>query len=188
MAVLRAHGIDAPLPHGFEGRIFVREQIAHEQPFPVAQFATFSLPGQTGDFGGGAVTLMGPDDVFAVLFEYGPESLDTALFARAGMPRSLRPTDFRPYLLRRGLGGQSGTQWFFTEERRPFTFYAVLGSHARRASLVPRVNALLAGLTVHAPAPAPAHEPILTPPLASASVPVISPAVISPGNTGTPWN
>ena len=101
-----------------------------------------------GDFGGGAVTLMGPDDIFAVLFEYGPESAGKALFARAGMQRSLAPADFRSTLLRRGLGGQSGTQWFFTEAGRPFTFYAVLGSHARRNALVPRVNALLAALSI----------------------------------------
>ena len=91
---------------------------------------------------------MGPDDIFAVLFEYGPESVGKALFARQGMQQSLGTDDFRTMLLRRGLGGQSGTQWFFTEAGRPFTFYAVLGSHARRNILVPRVNALLAALSV----------------------------------------
>ena len=39
--------------------------------------------------------------------------------------------------LRRGLPGQSGTQWFFTEAGRPFSFYAVLGSHALRAGAGP---------------------------------------------------
>jgi hypothetical protein len=114
----------------------------------VAHFATFPLPADVADFGGGAVTLMGPSDIFAVLFEYGPESVGKALFARQGMQRSLTPSDFRPTLLRRGLGGQSGTQWFFSEAGRPFTFYAVLGSHARRGVLVPRLNELLAALTV----------------------------------------
>jgi len=60
----------------------------------------------------------------------------------------LNVDDFKPYVLRRGLTGQSGTQWFFTESGRPFTLYAVLGSHARRSILVPRINRLLAGLTV----------------------------------------
>ena len=64
----------------------------------------------------------------------------------------LDTSDFKPYVLRRGLNGQSGTQWFFTESGRPFTLYAVLGSHARRSVLVPRVNQLLKGLTVE-PAP-----------------------------------
>jgi hypothetical protein len=150
VAKLQAHGISAGLPQGFEGRIFVRPHQAGEQSYPVAHFATFPLPNDVADFGGGAVTLMGPNDIFAVLFEYGPESVGRALFARQGMQRSLGTEDFRPMLLRRGLGGQSGTQWFFTEAGRPFTFYAVLGSHARRSSLVPRVNALLASLTVSA--------------------------------------
>jgi hypothetical protein len=148
MPQLRAHGIAAALPARFEGRIFVRPPSAGESSYPVAHFATFPLPTEVADFGGGAVTLMGTNDIFAVLFEYGPESVEAALFARQGMPRSLTADDFRPTLLRRGLGGQSGTQWFFTEAGRPFTFYAVLGSHARRGTLVPEVNTLLASLTV----------------------------------------
>lgn len=150
MARLDAHGIRAQLPAGFEGRIFRRPRIGGERPMPVAHFATFPLPSQVGDFGSGAVTLMGPDDAFVVLFEYGPESVGTALFARPGMPRRLEPADFRPATIRRGLGGQAGTQWFFTERGRPFTLYAVLGSHARRFSVVPRVNALLTGVAVDA--------------------------------------
>ena len=148
MAKLRAHGIAAVLPRGFEGRIFIRPGVTGESCYPVAHFATFPLPADVADFGGGAVTLMGPNDIFAVLFEYGPESVGTQLFARQGMPRTLRLDDFRPTLLRRGLGGQSGTQWFFTEAGRPFTFYAVLGSHARSGALVPQVNELLASLEV----------------------------------------
>jgi hypothetical protein len=148
VAKLRAHGITATLPGGFEGRIFIRPRLTGETSYPVAHFATFPLPDEVADFGGGAVTLMGPNDIFAVLFEYGPESVGTQLFARQGMPRSLGTADFRTILLRRGMGGQSGTQWFFTEAGRPFTFYAVLGSHARSAALVPQVNALLATLTV----------------------------------------
>ena len=152
MPSLRAHGITAPLPTGFEGRIFVRTPVGGETTFPVAHFATFALPADVGDFGGGAVDRMGANDIFVALFEFGPESLGRPLFARQGLPRSLAPVDFRPYVLRRGLGGQSGTQWFFTEGGRPFTLYAVLGSHARRSFLVPRINRLLEGLTVE-PAP-----------------------------------
>ena len=113
---------------------------------PVAQFATFPLPDDVGDFGGGAVNLMGPGDVYATLFEYGPESLGKRLFARQGRPTDLWRRDFSPMTLRRGLGGQSGTQRFFTESDRPFSFYAVLGSHVLRNTLVPKVNALLASL------------------------------------------
>jgi hypothetical protein len=167
MPSLVAHGIDAPLPSGFEGRIFVRPTVGAEVPYPVAHFATFPLPADVADFGGGAVNLMGVNDIFAVLFEYGPESLGKRLFARQGMPRSLTPADFRTTVLRRGLSGQSGTQWFFTESGRPFTLYVVLGSHARRNALVPRVNRLLARIAVS--------------PASGADLP-------SPVSSGAPWN
>ena len=154
---MQAHGIGAGLPSGFEGRIFRRQGNGIEVTNAVAQFATFALPDEVGDFGGGAVHLMGGDDIFAVLFEYSTESVGARLFAHQGIPRQLTGADFQPQVLRRGLTGQAGTQWFFTESGRPFTFYAVLGSHARRSVLVPRVNQLLAGLNVdRAPAPAPA--------------------------------
>jgi hypothetical protein len=148
MAQLSSRGISAWLPGGFEGRIFQREASAGSTTFPVGHFATFALPAEVADFGGGVPAAMGPTDIFAVLFEYGQESMGRALFARQGMPRSLSAAQFRPYTLRRGAAGQSGTQWFFTENGRPFTFYAVLGSHALRAILVPRVNALLGGISV----------------------------------------
>ncbi len=91
---------------------------------------------------------MGRDDIFAALFEYGPGSVGTRLFACQGMPRSLALGNFKPTVLRRGIGGQSGTQWFFTEGGRAFTLYVVLGSHALRGSLVPRVNELLRSVIV----------------------------------------
>ena len=148
MTTLQAHGISANLPSGFEGRIFQRSALGGEVARPVAHFATFPLPTDVADFGGGAVSLMTPQDIFSVLFEYGPESVGTALFARNGMPRQLTPQDFRTITLRRGMPSQSGTQWFFTEGGRPFTLYVVLGNHALRASLVPRVNALLGNVDV----------------------------------------
>jgi hypothetical protein len=170
VVTLKAYGIEAPLPGGFEGRIFVRPTVGVGVPYPVAHFATFALPEQVADFGGGAVNLMGVNDIFAVLFEYGPESVGRRLFARQGMPRSLTADDFRPYVLRRGLGGQSGTQWFFTEGGRPFTFYAVLGSHARRTGLVPRVNALIGDIAITPAGPA------------------VVPAAGAQSTTGAPWN
>ncbi len=152
MSTLQAHGITARVPSGFDARIFRRSASGGGETRTVAQFATVPIPADAADFGGGVVTALGPNDIFVTLFEYGPESLGTALFARSGMPRALRTTDFRPYTLRRGLGGQSGTQWFFTEANRPFTLYAVLGGHTQRASLVPRVNGLLTDISVQATA------------------------------------
>ncbi|HXX91156.1 MAG TPA: hypothetical protein VEI83_13140 [Acidimicrobiales bacterium] len=165
MATVEAHGIRARLPEGFDAHIFRRSTIGDERSYAVAHFATFPIPADTGDFGGGAVTLMRPSDIFAVLFEYGPESLGKKLFAERGMPRALQASDFRPTVLRRGLQGQAGTQWFFTESGRPFTFYAVLGAYSRRAVLVPKVNSLLSSLTV-----------------ASAA------ATAGGGSTASPWN
>jgi hypothetical protein len=160
VATLRAYGIVAALPIGFEGHIFQRAPGPQgDVPHTVAQFATFALPDDVGDFGGGAVTRMGPTDVFCVLFEYGPESLGTARFARPGPPQSLGVSDFRPTVLRRGLAGQSGTQWFFTASGRPFTFYAVLGANALASRLVPQVNALLASLQIGGPVPSAAGSP-----------------------------
>ena len=148
MPTIFAKGIRVDLPTRFEGRIFQRAAVVGAASYPVVHAATFPLPGNVADFGGGATAAMLPTDIFCVLFEYGPESVGRALFARSGPPKALSPNDFHPYVLRRGVGGQSGTQWFFTESGRPFTFYAVLGSHALRASLVPEVNVLLNQLTV----------------------------------------
>jgi len=161
MATIRAHGLASALPNGFEGRIFVRTPVQGSLSYPVAQFATFPIPDNIGDFGSGAVTLMGPNDVFATLFEYGPESVGTRLFERQGRPLALSSGDFSPTVLRRALAGQSGTQWFFTEAGRPFSFYAVLGSHALAPALVPRVNQLLGSLTVSPPVPATPTEKAL---------------------------
>jgi hypothetical protein len=159
VATIQAHGITARLPTGFEARIFIRPTAGEGVSYPVAHFATFPLPDDVGDFGSGAVTLMGPSDVFATLFEYGPESLGTVLFARQGRPTSLAPADFRRTVLRRALGGQAGTQWFFTEAGRPFSFYAVLGSQALGPALVPLLNQLLASLTL---SPVPPAAPVPT--------------------------
>jgi hypothetical protein len=123
--------------------------------YPVGQFATIPIPDDIGDFGSGAVTLMGPNDIFATLFEFGPESLGTALFSSQGWPSSFTPADFSPMRLRRGLPGQSGTQRFFTDGGRPFSFYAVLGSHIRRNALVPQVNELMSSVFI-SPASTPA--------------------------------
>lgn len=151
MATLEAQGISARLPAGFDGRIFRRATAGPEVALPVAQFATFKIPPDTGDFGLSAVALMSTYDAFVVLFEYGQESLGRALFARRGMPRRLSPGHFQPHTLRRGRSGQAGTQLFFTESGRPFTLYAVLGSFDERFSVVPRVNSLLGRITLHAP-------------------------------------
>jgi hypothetical protein len=148
MARLAGYGIEVELPQRFEGRIFRRSPSDGARAYQVAQFATFPLPPNVPDFGGSVTPTMSPTDVFAVLFEYGPESVGKALFVARGIPLSLTTDHFFPFLLKRGVGGQSGVQRFFTAENRPFTFYAVLGSHVLRPRLVPEVNALLRQITI----------------------------------------
>ena len=81
---------------------------------PVTHLATFALPADRGDFGSGAVDVMRPDDVLIALVEYGPECVDTPLFARAAVP-SPEPNQFRPESLQRLIPGQVGYQRFFTD-------------------------------------------------------------------------
>ena len=161
MATIRAHGIDVGLPAGWDGRISVRSDGAPEDAItaagthvatlrtrPVVHLANFGLPADRGDFGSGAVELMGDRDVFVVLFEYEPAATGTALFRTRGFPRSLTVRGFDPATLRRGIVGQSAHQAFFQEAGRAFCLYVVLGSHARRAALVPIVNRVLASVRI----------------------------------------
>jgi hypothetical protein len=91
---------------------------------------------------------MGARDVLVVLFEFDPSSVGTPLFARRGMPRTLRPTDFDETTLRRGIRGQAGYQEFFEEAGRAFCLYVVLGASAARTTLVPLVNRVLATVRI----------------------------------------
>jgi hypothetical protein len=145
---LAAHGLAVDTPPGWDARIYRRAQTdAGEDNHPVMHAANFALPAERGDFGSGAVDRMRGDDVLVVLIEYGADSADTALFANRGLPRP-RATDFDPRMLQRTLPGQSGGQWFFTDGDRAFCLYVVLGNHARRARLVPRVHELLDRMSI----------------------------------------
>jgi hypothetical protein len=109
---------------------------------------SFPLPAQRGTFGSEAVELMNSQDVFMVLFEYGPESAGSPLFAAEGIPRGLQARQFDRNSLQRAVPGQSGLQQFFTHRGRAFCIYIVLGSHVDRADLLPRVNAVLDSLEI----------------------------------------
>lgn len=162
---LRRHGLGIDAPPGWDVRISRRpgggersaaavraRSAAPDLPEemttnPVVHLATIPLPEERGDFGGAVTPYLGDDDVFVSLFEYDREACDTALFARRGLP-NVTPADFDPSQLQRTLEGQSGRQYFFQHEGRAFCLYVVLGAHARRALLVPRVRAALATLEV----------------------------------------
>jgi hypothetical protein len=141
---VKAQGISMTLVAGWDIRI---GRIASGDPGApanaIVHAANFALPEGRGDFGSGVVNSMQAGHLLVVLFEYGPASIGTALFERQGLPRSLRPEWFKPNQLQRTIAGQSGLQVFFTESGRPFTLYAVLGSHGNRMSLVPQINDLL---------------------------------------------
>lgn len=161
MPKLHGHDVRVTLPAGWDGRITVRRDGAPEalhtaggpavftaHPRPVVHVANFALPEERADFGNGAVELMGDRDVLVVLFEYEPQSVETPLFAKQGLPHPLAAADFDPSMLRRGLAGQAGHQSFFQESGRAFCLYVVLGSSARRARLIPLVNAVLATVQI----------------------------------------
>jgi len=148
MRTLAAHGLRAALPVGFEGRIHRHEPAAGEQTYAVAHFSTFALPPTTADFGNGAVQLMATRDIFAVLLEYGTESVGRRLFADHGMPRAFEHRDFSRLAARDGSGVQSAVQRFFVEGGRPFTLYVVLGSHLGRRALLAPLRSLLDGIHI----------------------------------------
>jgi hypothetical protein len=160
---LSAHGITTDLPAGWEGRITRRRRPTavsaraggpgpvgspEEVPEPVVHLANFALPEDRGDFGSGAVDLMGAEHALVVLFEYGPECAGTALFRRRGMPTRLTPAMFSPSALQRTLPGQAGCQVFFTAGDRAFCCYTVLGKQSAAARMLPQVNSTLAGTKI----------------------------------------
>jgi len=143
-----AHRLAVDTPRGWDAHIYRRDQSeVGEQSYPVMHAANFALPSIRGDFGSGAVDRMRRDNVLVVLLEFDPPSVQTALFANRGVPRP-RADDFHPAQLQRVLPGQSGAQWFFNTGNRAFCLYVVLGSHHRRARLVPHVHELLDRLTI----------------------------------------
>jgi hypothetical protein len=109
---------------------------------PVLHACTRSLPADRGDFGSGAVDLLGPNDIFVAVVDYGTEVADQGLFARQGIPR-LAPSQFAPNRMQRPLPGMSASQHFFSQGGRAFCLFTVLGSHARRMASVPRADALV---------------------------------------------
>ena len=89
-------------------------------------------------------------DAFVVLLEYDPSSVGTALFARVGMPRAIDPDSLSPSVVQRQIAGHAGTQLFFSDHGRAFCLYVVVGAYRNRGRLVPKVNALLSGVTIEA--------------------------------------
>lgn len=141
---LDAEGFEVVVPNGWEVRIGRPTAELHGgTATPVLHAATFALPEERGDYGSGAVEIMGPDDVFVSLLEFGSEAVGSALFPSGTLPRSIDPQAFRTNGMQRWIAGQSAFQTFFTEGNRAFCLYVVLGDHSRRVTLAKTVQSLL---------------------------------------------
>jgi hypothetical protein len=151
------YGIKAAPPRGWQVAVTrrpgaeplessARSMTLQDVTRPVLHACTRTMPAARGDFGTGVVDLLGPDDIFVALVDYGPEVADQGLFERQGMPR-LAPSQFAPNRLQRPLPGMSAAQHFFSSGGRAFCLFTVLGSHARRMASVPRAAQLIK--TVH---------------------------------------
>ncbi len=152
MTRLAAHSIDVELPNGWDGSIYSRNSDPSTVAMPIMHLATFPLPVQRGDFGGGAVELMGSDDVFVSLFEYGPESVSQPLFRGLGMNLPLSPRQFNPSGLQRVIRGQAGYQRFFQEAGRAFCLYVVIGSVFNATRLARQATNALSSVRIGVPA------------------------------------
>jgi hypothetical protein len=143
MTHIAAHGVGLEVPSGWEGRIVRRAAVNPlEQSRAVVHLASFPMPEARGDFGVGVTELMRRGDVFVTLFEYGPESVGTPMFASKGIP-TLTTDMFGPRRLQRTLPGQIGCQLFFTLDRRPFCLYVVVAGRLHLRPAVTQVNAVL---------------------------------------------
>jgi hypothetical protein len=155
MARLQAHGFRVDPPRGWESEIYQRppEQLPgyataarQETSMPIVHLANFPLPAERGDYGGGAVELMGRGGIFIAVLEHDPVDAGTPLFAGKQIPWPLGADDFDRQQMQRTIAGQSGCQRFFVAAGRAFCLYVALGSHTMRTVLVPEANAALATL------------------------------------------
>jgi hypothetical protein len=142
VAVTRRPGAEPPAPGA---RIAAVDD--QDVTRPVLHACTRVMPAERGDFGSGVVDLLGPDDVFIALVDYGTEVADQGLFEKQGLPR-LAPSQFGPNRMQRPLPGMSASQHFFSSGGRAFCLFTVLGSHARRMAAVPRAAALVNTLRI----------------------------------------
>ncbi|MDQ6617158.1 MAG: hypothetical protein M3083_21040 [Actinomycetota bacterium] len=158
---LSALNFGAAVPAGWDVRISAPAAgPAGAVNYPVLHAANFPLPVWREDFGGEEVLArMTGRQVFVALLGYGTDGAGRGLFAAAGLPRPLHPEWFDPYQMQRPRAGMAGMQRFFTAQARKFCLYAVLGSYAQRAGLVPVINQFLAGVTIQPAATAAQGSP-----------------------------
>jgi hypothetical protein len=141
-------GLAVITPSGWDARIYQRiADTKGEVTRPILHAADFALPNVRGDYGSGVVEVMAPDKVFLSLIEFDSAEATTPLFAN---PRPSRITagEFGPNQLQRGIPGQAGAQFFFSERGRAFCLYVVIGSYEQRTALVARANQIFQGMEI----------------------------------------
>lgn len=148
MASYARFGLGAVAPAGWHVSVTQRNPAdVDARTYPVLHAATTPLPAVRGDFGTGVVDILGPEDAFVALIEYGDEVADQGLFAPQGRPR-LAPSQFSPNRLQRVIPGRSAAQHFFSEGGRAFCLFAVIGEQSRRMRTVPRAALLAQSLRI----------------------------------------
>jgi hypothetical protein len=157
MAAIAAGGVSIDLPAGWDGQIRAAEGPAPlgaraagapNPPSPsILHAASFPLPAERGDYGSGAVELMGGSDILVCLLEHEPAAADTVLFQREGLPR-LHASRFSPQSMQRAIAGMAGTQHFFQVGGRPFCLYVVVGSWTTRGPLVREADTVVRSIQI----------------------------------------
>jgi hypothetical protein len=145
---IAAMGLAVTPPSGWEASIYRRAATDGGITYPVLHAATVALPAVRGDYGGGLVELLGPNDVFVSMLEFGPEAAGSALFRSTTAIPGLTPDAYRPRQLQRTIRGQAGVQRFFTVAGRAFCLYSVIGALANRIPLTDRANQLIGTLRI----------------------------------------
>lgn len=162
---IEAHGIRAELPTGWEGRISRRQPgtmtgrrgtastgpVVGEDTGPILHMGNFALPEVRGDFGSGAVDLMGAGHLLVCLIEYGADSAGTALFPTVSSVPRVTGRMFSSQGLQRVQRGQAGAQRFFTLNGRAFCLYAVVGDQREVGPMATSTNDVTRQITVTAP-------------------------------------
>jgi hypothetical protein len=141
-------GLAVTPPAGWEATIYRRPASTGERTFPILHAATVAMPPDRGDYGSGVVELLGPNDVFVSILDFGPEAANSALFRATSALPALTPDVYRPQQLQRTIRGQAGVQRFFSTSGRGFCLYSVIGSFANRVPLSARANEILSTVRV----------------------------------------
>jgi hypothetical protein len=141
-------GLAVTPPAGWEAAIYRRPPAHGAQTYPILHAATVALPADRGDYGAGVVELLGPNDVFVSILDFGPDAARSPLFSGLTAVPGLTPDAYRPRQLQRTIRGQAGVQRFFSMAGRGFCLYSVIGSVGNRVVLTARANEVLGTIRV----------------------------------------